>query len=351
MNARCNHVSEKPVSYSRVGYFAICYDQKLDTLCSELKQAFEYFGGVPKRLKVDNMKAVVVKNHKYELEFNQDFLEFARHYNVVVVPCMPYSPEQKGKVESGIKYLQQNFVNGRAFTDSRDIARKLKAWMTGYANQRTHGTTRKVPWRQLLEHERKALQRLPEEEFCLLQRDVRKVAPNCHIHFDNVYYSVPFSLVGKEVTVRYNDHLIRVIDQGEQVALHVRSFDKGRYVTVRAHLPQYKIYSETERQAKVEAQMRQIGESAHEYFRVLLTTKSSYWFRSTRVILGLSKQYGAEAVNLSLKRALHYKATDVVTIKHILEKRLYEASLEPMLPKEEKTDNSLCRNLSYYSLS
>ena len=52
------------LSYSRVGYYAICYDQKLDTLCSELKQAFTYFGGVPKRLKVDNMKAVVVKNQK-----------------------------------------------------------------------------------------------------------------------------------------------------------------------------------------------------------------------------------------------------------------------------------------------
>jgi hypothetical protein len=45
------------LSYSRVGYYAICYDQKLDTLCSELKQAFAYFGGVPKKLKVDNMKA------------------------------------------------------------------------------------------------------------------------------------------------------------------------------------------------------------------------------------------------------------------------------------------------------
>jgi transposase len=82
------------LSYSRVGYYAICYDQKLDTLCSELKQAFTYFGGVPKKLKVDNMKAAVVKNRKYELDFNQDFLEFAHHYKTVIVPCTPYSPEQ-----------------------------------------------------------------------------------------------------------------------------------------------------------------------------------------------------------------------------------------------------------------
>jgi transposase len=84
------------LSYSRVGYYAICYDQKLDTLCSELKQAFAYFGGVPKKLKVDNMKAAIQRNQRYELDFNQDFLEFAHHYNVVIVPCTPYSPEQKG---------------------------------------------------------------------------------------------------------------------------------------------------------------------------------------------------------------------------------------------------------------
>src|SRR5437764_1474678 len=103
------------------------------------------------------MKAVVVKNQKYELDFNQDFLEFAQHYTMVIVPCTPYSPEQKGKVESGIKYLQQNFINGRDFVDDRDIARKLKDWTAQYANQRVHGTTRKVPWAQLVDKERVAL--------------------------------------------------------------------------------------------------------------------------------------------------------------------------------------------------
>jgi transposase len=91
------------LSYSRVGYYAICYNQKLETLTREVVKAFSYFGGVPKRLKVDNMKTAILKNQHYDLEFNQDFLEFANHYNTVVVPCSPYSPEQKGKVESGIR--------------------------------------------------------------------------------------------------------------------------------------------------------------------------------------------------------------------------------------------------------
>lgn len=75
--------------YSRLGFYAITYDQKLETLIKELENAFLYFGGVPKRLKVDNMKTAILRNQHYDLEFNQDFLEFAYHYNSIIVPCTP----------------------------------------------------------------------------------------------------------------------------------------------------------------------------------------------------------------------------------------------------------------------
>jgi transposase len=338
------------LSYSRVGYYAICYDQKLETLVKEVANAFTYFGGVPKRLKVDNMKTAILKNRHYDLEFNQDFLEFAHHYGTVIIPCTPYSPEQKGKVESGIKYLQGNFVNGRVFVSDRDIASQLRVWMTDHANKRLHGTTKKVPWVVLVEKERPALQPLPNEEFSLFQRCTRKVNLNCHIHFENNYYSVPFALVGKEVTVRFNTHLVRIIFAGEQVALHTISTGSGEYITVRAHLPEHKRYSETEHQARYEEQMREIGEEAHEYFHMLLKTKPGYWAQTVRAILGLTKQYGLEVINLSLKRARYYQAVDVTTIKHIVEKKLYLLAVEPILPKAGEEQPVMGRDLSYYTV-
>ena len=333
--------------YSKLDFYAICYNQKLETLVKELRNAFDYFSGVPRKLKVDNMKTAILKNQHYDLEFNQDFLEFAGHYNTVILPCSPYSPEQKGTVESGIKYLQGNFIAGREFKDDADIKRQLKSWMDNYANVRTHGTTRKIPLEVFKLEEKGKLQPLPREEFAFFNRAERMVAPNCHIHFENNYYSVPSSLVGKEITVRWNDHLLRIIYQGEQVALHCKVTGQGNYVTQRSHLPDYKIYSQTEYQAKYEAKMADIGEHAHEYFNRLLKEKESYWFRSVRMILGLEKQYGVEAVNLSLKRALYYQVTDIVTIKNILEKRLYLLELEPLLSKTA-ADASMSRSLDYY---
>lgn len=333
--------------FSKLDFYAICYNQKLDTLIKELKNAFDYFGGTPRKLKVDNMKTAILKNQHYDLEFNQDFLEFATHYNTVVLPCSPYSPEQKGTVESGIKYLQGNFIAGREFQDEIDLKDQLKEWTDNYANARIHGTTRKVP-KEVFELEEKTfLQPLPREEFAFFDRCVRIVSSACHIHFDNNYYSVPSSLIGKEVTIRWNEQLVRIIFNGEQIALHLKPAGQGNYVTQRSHLPDYKTYSETEYQAKYEAKMADIGEYAHQYFTMLLEEKESYWFRSVRIILGLEKQYGKEAVNLSLKRALYYQATDITTIKNILEKKLYLLEVEPSLNKLNTT-SALDRSLDYY---
>lgn len=334
--------------YSRLDFYAICYDQKLETLVRELRAAFNFFGGVPKRLKVDNMKTAILRNQHYDLQFNQDFLEFASHYNTVVLPCTPYSPEQKGTVESGIKYLQQNFISGRVFQDDTDIKRQLKNWMVTYANVRIHGTTRKIP-REVFETEEKdQLQPLPREEFAFFNRCVRVVLPNCHVHFENNYYSVPASLVGTEVTLRFNDHLVRIIHQGEQVALHQRiNGSVGNFVTQRSHLPDYKVYSQTEYQIRYEGKMADIGEYAHQYFTMLLDSKEGYWFRSVRIILGLEKEYGKEAVNLSLKRALYYCATDIVTIKNIVKNELYLLDTEPLMIKVSDGD-SMSRPLDYY---
>lgn len=344
--------------FSRLGYYAITYDQKLETLIKELELAFVYFGGAPKRLKVDNMKTAILKNQHYDLEFNQDFLEFAYHYNTVVVPCSPYSPEQKGTVESGIKYLQNNFIAGRKFQDDADLKRQLKEWMVTYANQRVHGTTRRVPKEMFLAEEMGKLQELPEEEFAFFNRSLRTVSTNCHIHFDNNYYSVPAHFIGKEVMIRFNSHLIRIIYQGEQVALHHKASGQGSYVTIRHHLPDYKVYSQTEYQKRLEDKMADIGDSAHEYFRLLLNTRESYWSRTIRGILGLCETYGLEAVNLTLKRALYYKATDLTTIKNILDRKLYLLEEEPrLLEKISKTQNanaeqvSMFRDLIYYQKS
>lgn len=334
------------LSFSRESYYTLVSDQKVGTLIKGLTQAFESWGGVPRRLKVDNLRAAILKNQHYDLQFNQDFLE-CHHYGCVVVPCTPYSPQQKGKVEAEVKYVANNFFSARKFTSFQALREQLRTWMQEYANKRLHQTTKQVPHQVFLNQEQAALQSLPSEAFSFFNRSQRKVARHCHIFFGNNYYSVPSHLVGKDVTIRFNEQVIRIISQekenlGEQVAMHSLAPPgcQGRYFTQRSHLPEYKCYGQAEYQQKYAAKMAAIGEYALQHFHQLLVKKDPYWFGSVRTILGLIQEYGKEAVNLSLKRALAYQVLDIPTIKNIVKKELYRLDEEPRLLRSlEKTSS------------
>src|ERR1039458_7765076 len=96
-------------------------DQKLETFLNGFTRALTTYGGVPKKATIDNLKDGVIVNKRDELEFNQTFLEYANHYRFTINPCAPYSPEQKGTVEGGVKYIKQNFIAGRNFKNLPDL--------------------------------------------------------------------------------------------------------------------------------------------------------------------------------------------------------------------------------------
>ncbi|MFH1958965.1 MAG: IS21 family transposase [Patescibacteria group bacterium] len=321
-------------SYSRNSYYQLTYDQKINSLIQGLINAFEFFHGVPERLKVDNMRTAILKNQHYDLQFNPDLLDFALYHQTIIKPCTPYSPHQKGKVESDVGYVKGNFFCGREFKSRSEMENQLKDWMINYANKRVHGTTKQIPVKVFTQKEQSALQALPKNPFTVFSRVERTVKKNSHINFDSNYYSVPSSLVSKVVTVRHNTKLLRVVYQSQQVALHQLLKTQGEYSTVRAHLPEYKCYSQTEYQKKNELKMNGIGENAREYFKTILLKQKSYWFRSVRLILGLAKEHGNKIVDQSLKRALIYSVTDITTIKNIINKKLYLLDPEPQLPKQ-----------------
>ena len=332
--------------YSGFKYYELCDNQKLETFCTGFQHAFDFFGGVPKKAKIDNLKAGVNKNERYALEFNQCFLEFAYHYGFVINPCTPYHPEQKGTVEGGVKFAQKNFAPGRVFQNKEEVKKQLREWNTRI-NKKVHGTTHKVIEDVFLHEEKQKLQPLPENAFSFFNRCERIVANNCLVHFENNYYSVPFSYVGKTVTLRWNQSIIRMIYQGEEIALHkLCTQGSGNFIKERVHFPAHKLYSEAEYKQYHENKMAQIGVNAQQYFLVLLQAQPDYWRQTLRPIYGFVQKFGNEAVDKALRRALSYQAMDSRIIRHILEGKLYEIVETVELPVFTDTSNS--RELTYY---
>lgn len=343
------------LGYSRDGFYTTVTDQTAATLIRIHQEAFMFFGGVPKRVKVDNLKAAILKNCRYDLEFNKDFLSFAYHYGFVIAPCTPYEPQQKGKVESGVGYMKGNFLPGRTFTNHADMKRQLINWRDTVANMRIHGTTKRVPRAVFLAEEKARLQHLPEIPFAYQPAFTRLVKPNCHINMENCYYSVPFRLVGKTVEVRLLGELIRIVSGNTEVAVHTRSHLPGSFVTNESHYPGYKVYSQTTYQKKHEDKMRDIGRSAHTLFHRVVQEDPQGWVKTVRRILGVANTFGKEKTEKAIKRALSFGATSGSIIRRICEKQLEDQSPEPSLLTvlgqnngQEKTGNLLDRDLSYY---
>lgn len=347
--------------FSRSSFYCVTYSQSVKSFIEAHIKAFTYFGGVTKRVKIDNLKSAVLKNRRYDLEFNRDFLEFSHHYNFVITPCTPYEPQQKGKVESAVGYTKKNFMAGRVFIDSHDLEMRLHEWMVDYANRRTHGTTKQIPEEQFIKEEKNLLQSLPDTEFSFYESFIRKVSVNCHINLDNNYYSVPYQYVDRSVEARSDKNLVRIYSDNEEIAVHLKSTGQGQYVTNQSHFPPDKCYSSTSFQQKYEDKMRLIGTSCLEFFNLVIKKDPSSWGRTIRKTLGLASEVGNDRIEAAVRRAIYFNAIDFNTIKNIIDDNLENLELEKKIvdgstslttmSQEKDQSNNMDRELNYYQLN
>jgi len=316
------------LSYSRLDYYETVYDQRVETFIQCHIHAFHYFKGVPKYVKIDNLKAAILEAHFYEPVYQRLYKELSEHYGFSPLPCRIYMPNDKGKVESGIKYVKRNFFSGRTFQDQTDRNKRLTNWMERTCNVRVHGTTRKIPKEVFEAEEKHCLKTLPTEAFELLNTGTRKVYHDCHIYVDYNYYSVPFEYVGREVEIKLSASLLKIYDQGKLLTLHPRRSGRGHFTTNEAHYPPYKGYSQTEFQEKYQMKMAGVGEYAEQLFLMILKRYTRTWSRPVSGILKLARDYSNNIVNLACKRGVAFGVCDYQIIKNMCQNGSYNLPCE-----------------------
>ena len=150
------------LAWSRHQYAEVVWDQKVETWLGCHRRAFEFFGGVPARIVIDNPKCAITKACYHEPEVQRAYAEIAEGYGFLISPCPPRDPQKKGIVESGVKYIKNNFLPLRDFRDIADANRQLLEWIMGTAGNRVHGTTHERPLTRFAEAERHFLRPLPD---------------------------------------------------------------------------------------------------------------------------------------------------------------------------------------------
>lgn len=318
------------LSYSRYDYYEVVFDQKVETWIQCHINAFNYFGAVPKVIKLDNLKAGVLDANFYEPLYQKEYKRMADHYNCLLSPCRPYQPQEKGKVESGIKYVKNNFFAGRAFASYRDMSIELEQWLKRI-NNRLHGTTKKMPSELFADKELLSLLKLPAAEFTLESLHYRKVAKDCHVSVENNYYSVPSKYVAREVIVSLGNKTVKIYSQEELIATHPRSKGTGTFTTNINHYDKYKrLYpGSKEHDEKCEKSMIEMGRSC-EMMLALIKQNQNDWYRSVKGILALRNYYSNDSINKACGRAIHYGINSYSKIKSILENNCYELPLNDL---------------------
>ena len=151
--------------YSRMMYGEFTVSQTMEHFLACHQHAFEFFGGIPKRVMVDNLKSAVLKRALGEAPvFNPKYLDFATHCGFTIAPCNVGKGNEKGRVENGVGYVKKNFLAGLELPDFSALNPAARQWLDTVANVRLHSETRDKPV-HALHKERPYLSPLPMHPF------------------------------------------------------------------------------------------------------------------------------------------------------------------------------------------
>lgn len=335
------------LAWSRHQYAEVVWNQKVETWLGCHRRAFESFGGVPVKVVIDNAKCAITKASYYDPEVQRSYAEIAEGYGFLISACPPRDPQKKGIVESGVKYIKNNFMPLRVFRDLADANRQLQEWTMSTAGNRMHGTTRERPLNRFSETERYLLKALPDVPPEVVAWVGAKLHGNCHVQFEKAYYSAPFSLVHKHLMLRVGEKVIQIFHEHTLVAVHSRKRHPGAKSTVAEHMPpEAQAYLMQDPQWCLH-KAEKIGPMCRELVDQLFASRVLDYLRAAQGVLHLHKKYGTKRLEAACRRAVEHGTPRYKAVKTILEKGLDMETDKPQLSLLSETYRGrgrFCRN-------
>src|SRR6202162_1230575 len=219
--------------YSRLLYIEFTLSQRKAEFYRGLVNALPFFGGSPRTLIFDTLKAAVLNGAGRHACLHPEFLALCGYFCMQPVACAARDPESKGVVEGSVRYVKQNALAGRAEQLLRfeDYLALAPYWRDQVANVRQHESTHERPI-DLWEEERVLLRPLPPYPFDTDEVVPAVVSPHARVAFDGNRYSVPPQFVRRPITLRANQEVLRLLHEGHVVAQHPRCYERGQLLVL-----------------------------------------------------------------------------------------------------------------------
>jgi len=308
------------LGHSRMLYVEFTLAQTLEHFLACHQHAFEFFGGCPKRVMVDNLKSAVLSHPRGQpVVYHPRYLDFARHYGFEIRACNVRAAHEKGRVENGVRYVKINFLQGLELPDFAALNPGARLWMDTVANVRMHGETRQQPV-DLFQNEKPALGLLPAAPYDVgVYRSVTATS-RFRVHFDANRYSVPSTYASRSLRLRvYPDRLV-IYHEDNLITEHARRYDRNLDILHADHERELLQQRKKAAEQKLLIRFLALSPQAEDYYRGLESRRMNPRHHA-RQILALGEIYGTDKVGRALMDALEFQAFSCEYIANLLEQR------------------------------
>ncbi|MBT7262155.1 MAG: IS21 family transposase [Desulfobacula sp.] len=323
--------------HSRMMYLEFTVSQTMEHFLGCHLNAFHFFGAVPGKIMVDNLKSAVLKRTVgCAPVFNPGYLDFANYYGFSIVACNVGKGNEKGRVENAVGYVKKNLLNGLDIPDFCVMESVAKTWVDTIANIRTHGETGKRPL-DMFSEEASLLGQLPATPYDISQISQVRASPQYRISLDGNSYTVPAQLAGVRLTLKKYPDRICLYHGNDLVARHTRSYDRKQDIQDQDHS---KILLAQRKKAADQAiymKFLTLSDKAKEYYQQLGHRRLNP-FIHIRKIVALSEIYPREQIALAIEDAIKFDAFSSEYITNILEQRLQPAKEPGVLHVTRSSD-------------
>lgn len=228
------------LSASRYKY-VVFQDHPFKTIevIGHLLDCFNYFGGTPQEIVIDQDKLMVVSENFGDITYTGDFQYFIEELKIRMYVCRKNDPETKGKVENTVKYVKYNFLNIRNFKNLEEANKSLFEWLNRRANGKISQATRQIP-SILIEKEREKLRPIVNSIFkkdSLIGREERNVTDKACISINASVYQLPLRYKSQTVEVYITKQKVFVFDKltGQEIVNYDLSLLPGRLISKREY--------------------------------------------------------------------------------------------------------------------
>jgi len=327
------------LSYSRKVFLKFYLNQKMENFLRGHVAAFERWGGVPHVCLYDNLRSAVLERQGNAIRFNPTLLDFAGHYRFEPRPVAVYRGNEKGRVERTIRYIRDNFFAAREFKDIDDLNAQAEKWFDGPVSNRPCPEDKEQSVQDVFLQEKPKLITLPDNPFPTEEKEIVKVAKTPYVRFDLNDYSVPHKHTRCSLTVLSTLTHIRILKDGEVIATHERSFDKGQQIEQESHIKALIARKKQASHHRGQNRLTHAVSNGADFLKKAAEKKYPL-ASTTKQLLMLLDDYGVAELEAAMFDALSHDVPHPNAVRLSLQKRRDEKDLPPplrvTLPKDKR---------------